>query len=58
MIPETDQIFTEVELSTLEKVINETVVSKGVGEPVQDVFLDVFNATANGFTLTWGQGAV
>ncbi|XP_067422791.1 hypoxia up-regulated protein 1 [Emydura macquarii macquarii] len=28
MIPETDQIFTEVELSTLEKVINETVTWK------------------------------
>jgi len=28
MIPESDQIFTEVELSTLEKVINETTVIK------------------------------
>lgn len=28
MIPETDQIFTEVELSTLEKAINETMVIK------------------------------
>lgn len=26
MIPESDQIFTEVELSTLEKAINETTV--------------------------------
>lgn len=26
MIPEVDQIFTEVELSTLEKAINETTV--------------------------------
>lgn len=28
MIPEPDQIFTEVELSTLEKAINETTVRK------------------------------
>lgn len=28
MIPETDQIFTEVELSTLEKAINETTIWK------------------------------
>lgn len=28
MIPESDQIFTEVELSTLEKAINETTVTK------------------------------
>lgn len=28
MIPESDQIFTEVELSTLEKAINETTVLK------------------------------
>lgn len=28
MIPESDQIFTEVELSTLEKAINETTVIK------------------------------
>ncbi|XP_054251566.1 hypoxia up-regulated protein 1 [Indicator indicator] len=28
MIPESDQIFTEVELSTLEKVINETMIWK------------------------------
>lgn len=27
MIPEDDQIFTEVELNTLEKIINETMVS-------------------------------
>lgn len=32
MIPESDQIFTEVELSTLEKAINETtVLQDGVG---------------------------
>lgn len=28
MIPESDQIFTEVELNTLEKAINETMVVK------------------------------
>lgn len=28
MIPESDQIFTEVELGTLEKAINETTVIK------------------------------
>lgn len=28
MIPESDQIFTEVELSTLEKAINETTVTE------------------------------
>lgn len=29
MIPESDQIFTEVELGTLEKAINETTVMRG-----------------------------
>lgn len=28
MIPESDQIFTEVELGTLEKAINETMVMR------------------------------
>lgn len=28
MIPESDQIFTEVELGTLEKAINETTVMR------------------------------
>lgn len=53
MLPEADQIFTEVELSTLEKAINETVVSEGAAEPIQDVVLDnVIKATANAFTFT------
>lgn len=34
MIPESDQIFTEVELSTLEKAINETTVMKDQTIPV------------------------
>lgn len=31
MIPESDQIFTEVELGTLEKAINETTVINASG---------------------------
>lgn len=31
MIPEPDQIFTEIELSTLQKAINETEVSAAAG---------------------------
>lgn len=36
MIPESDQIFTEVELGTLEKAINETMVN-GLCFPFQEV---------------------
>lgn len=52
MIPESDQIFTEVELSTLEKAINETTVLKD-GVMLEEGGVAVWLMT---YTFTQGHG--
>lgn len=39
MIPEDDQIFTEVELNMLEKVINDTMVGVSCHRTDEDIYL-------------------
>lgn len=58
MIPESDQIFTEVELSTLEKAINETTVLKDgvmLGEGGVVFWVMTYSFTqGHGLECAWG----
>lgn len=56
MIPESDQIFTEVELSTLEKAINETTVLKD-GVMLGEGGLAVWVMTCTFYSMTLSESA-